>query len=86
MDKININNDNYNIIFEGIENNKKISKYSISYNQINIKIVFDFFIRQTQVKNVKYITDDKKKEFTLEEKKLMEKCKNERPNLNIIIH
>ena len=86
IDKININNDNYNIIFEGIENNKKISKYSISYNQINIKIVFDFFIRQTQVKNVKYITDDKKKEFTLEEKKLMEKCKNERPDLNIIIH
>lgn len=86
MDKININNDNYNIIFEGIENNKIISKYSMSYNHINAKIVINFFLKQTQVKKLEFIPNEKNKEFTLEERKLLEKCKNERKDLNLIIH
>ena len=86
MDKININDDNYTIIFEGIENNKNISKYSMSYNQIKTKIVIEFFIKQAQVKNLIFKTSEKNKELTLEEKKLLEKCKNERPDLNVIIN
>ena len=42
LNKININDDNYNIIFQGIEKNKNISFYSISYNKINPKIVVEF--------------------------------------------
>ena len=90
MDKININNDNYNIIFEGIKENKNIDYYSMSYNKVNPKIILEFFIKQKQVKNLEYIPydknvpEDKNKDFTLEEKKLLEKYKNERPDLNII--
>ena len=90
MDKININNDNYNIIFEGIENNKNISCYSISYNKINPKIVLEFFIKQMQVKDLIYIPydknnpEDKNKDFSLDEKKILEKYKTERPDLNIV--
>ena len=88
MDKININNDNYKIIFEGIENNKNISKYSICQNNINFKIVIGFFMKQMQVKNLKFMMDDKtkNKKLTLDEKKMLDKCKNERPDLNIVIN
>ena len=86
MDKININDDNYKIIFDGIENNKHISKYSFCYNPLDPKIVFEFFMSQMQVKNLRYIHNENNKEFTLEEKKMFEKCKNERPDLYIINH
>ena len=59
MDKININNDNYNIIFEGIKENKNIDYYSMSYNKVNPKIILEFFIKQKQVKNLEYIPYDK---------------------------
>ena len=62
----------------------------MSYNKVNPKIILEFFIKQKQVKNLEYIPydknvpEDKNKDFTLEEKKLLEKYKNERPDLNII--
>lgn len=91
MDKININNDNYSTIFEGIEKNKKIYYYSINYNKINPKIVFEFFMKQTQVKKLEFIPfdknnpEDKNKDFSLDDKKLIEKCKVERPDLELIV-
>ena len=91
IEQININNDNYNIIFDGIENNKTISKYFISYNSdIKPKIVINFFMKQKHVKHLEYIPydkeneKDKNKELTLEEKKLFEKCKNERTDMELI--
>ena len=91
MDQININNDNYNIIFEAIEKNKSIHKYSINFNSdIKPKIVINFFLKQMQVKYLEYIPfdkenpKDKNKELTLEEKKLFEKVKIERPDLKLI--
>ena len=84
MDKINIDDDNYNIIFEGIKNNKHIDKYSFCYNPVDPKIVFEFFMSQKQVKKLRYLPHEDNKEFTLEEKKLIERCKNERPDLYII--
>ena len=88
MDKININNDNYKIIFDGIENNKNISNYSLSYNLINLKIVVDFFMRLTHVKNLKFIPSENNnnKKLTLDDKKILDKCKNERPDLNVTIN
>ena len=91
IEQININNDNYNIIFDGIENNKTINKYFISYNSdIKPKIVINFFMKQKHVKHLEYIPydkeneKDKNKELTLEEKKLFEKCKNERTDMELI--
>jgi len=91
IDQININNDNYNIIFEAIENNKTIQKYSISYNSdIKPKIVINFFMRQMQVKYLEYIPfdkendNDKNKSLSLEERKMFEKLKVDRPDLKLI--
>ena len=75
MDKIDINNDNYEIIFDGIEQNKTISFYTVNYNS-NIKpnIMLNFFIKQMQVKTLEYepydknSDEDKNKVLTLEEK------------------
>ena len=75
IDQININNDNYEIIFEAIEKNKTISSYSVSYNsKIKPIIMLNFFIKQKQVKHLEYELfdkhnpEDKKKELILEEK------------------
>ena len=91
MEQININNDNYNIIFDGIKNNNTISKYNINYNSdIKPKIVINFFISQKQVKYLEYIPYDKdndkykNKELNLEEKKLFKKLQTDRPDMEVI--
>ena len=91
MDKIDINNDNYEIIFDGIEQNKTISFYTVNYNS-NIKpnIMLNFFIKQMQVKTLEYEPydknsyEDKNKVLTLEEKKFFERFKIERPDMELI--
>ena len=91
MDQININNDNYQIIFDAIEKNRNIISYSVSFNsKIKPKIMLNFFIKQKHVKHLEYEPfdkenpEDKKKELTLEEKKLFEKFKTERPDMELI--
>jgi len=91
MDQININNDNYEIIFKAIEQNKTISHYSVSFNsKLKPKIMLNFFIKQKQVKYLEYEPfdkdndEDRKKELTLEEKKMFEKFKTERPDMELI--
>ena len=91
MEQININNDNYNIIFEAIEKNKTIQKYYLNYNSdIKPKIVINFFMKQMQVKYLEYIPfdkdneHDKNKSLTLEERKLFEKLKEERSDMKLI--
>jgi len=91
IDKININNDNYQFIFNAIESAKNITTYSINHNSnVNPKIVLDFFSKQKHVKILYYepfdknSNEDRKKELTLEEKRLFEKMKNERTDMKII--
>ena len=91
MDKININNNNYQIIFDAIEKNKNISCYSVNHNsKIKPKIILDFFIKQMQVKTLYYEpfdkndAEDRKKELSLDEKKMFEKFKTERPDMKIV--
>ena len=91
MDKININNDNYKIIFDAIEVNKKLYSYTLNYNsKIKPMIVLNFFIKQKQVKYLEYEPydkdnpEDKKKELTLEEKKMFAKLKTERPDMKFV--
>ena len=91
MEQININNENYNIIFDAIEKNKTIQKYYLNYNSdIKPKIVINFFMKQMQVKYLEYIPfdkdneHDKNKSLTLEERKLFEKLKEERSDMKLI--
>ena len=91
IEQINITNENYSLIFDAIKENKNISKYSLSYNSdIKPKIVLNFFMEQKQVKSLEYIPfnpendKDKKKELSLEEKKLFEKFKTTRPDMELV--
>ena len=88
MENLNINMDNYEIIFDAIKFNIDISSYTLSYNSgLKPKIVLSFFLRLTHVKYLEYIPydpQDKGKELTLEEKKLIEQFKNERKDLELI--
>jgi len=88
MENLNINMDNYEIIFDAIKFNIDISSYTLSYNSgLKPKIVLSFFLGLTHVKYLEYIPygpQDKGKELTLEEKKLIEQFKNERKDLELI--
>ena len=91
MDNINITNDNYQIIFSAIEQNKIINRYSLNYNsKIKPKILLSFFLTQKQVKHLEYEPydkenpEDKNKELTLEERKIFEKFKTERPDMELV--
>ena len=82
---------NYKIIFDAIEVNKKLYSYTLNYNsKIKPMIVLNFFIKQKQVKYLEYEPydkdnpEDKKKELTLEEKKMFAKLKTERPDMKFV--
>ena len=91
MEQININNENYNIIFDAIEKNKTIQKYYLNYNSdIKPKIVINFFMKQMQVKYLEYIPFDKDEEkdkyksLTLKERKMFEKLKEDRADMKLV--
>ena len=94
IDKININNENYQIIFDGIEQNENINYYTVNYNsKIKPVIMLNFFKKQKQVKKLEYEpyepfdktkNDGKNRELTLEEKKLFEIFKKERPDIKLL--
>ena len=88
MGNININMDNYEIIFDAIKLNINISKYILSYNSgLKPKLVLTFFSELSYVKYLEYIPFDpldKGKDLTLEEKKLIEQIKIDRKDLELV--
>ncbi len=89
LDQMNLNMDNYNIILDAIKQNNTIKYYSLSYNHdLKPKIVLNFFLEKNDVDCLEYIPYNHDthptKELTLEEKKILEKYKTEKPNLKII--
>ncbi len=87
--QMNLNMDNYNIILDAIKENKIIKYYSLSYNHdLKPKIILNFFLEKNGVDCLEYIPYNHDthptKEFTLEEKKILERYKIEKPNLKII--
>ena len=89
LDQMNLNMDNYNIILDAIKENKIIKYYSLSYNHdLKPKIILNFFLEKNGVDCLEYIPYNHDthptKEFTLEEKKILERYKIEKPNLKII--
>lgn len=92
LENLNINMDNYILLFDAFASNKTITHYNLSYNsELKPKVLLTFFFGLKNVKYLEYIPYDKDndkdrgKDFTLEEKKLIEQIKNERKDMNLII-
>ena len=87
--QMNLNMDNYHIIFDAIENNRTIKHYDLSNNyDLKPKLVLNFFFKKNGIECLEYIPYNPEthpgKELTLEEKKIIEKFKNEKPELKLI--
>ena len=87
--QMNLNMDNYQIIFDAIDNNKTIKHYDLSNNyDLKPKLVLNFFFKKHGIECLEYIPYNPEKhpgkELTLEEKKLIEKFKNEKPEMKLI--
>lgn len=90
LDKMNINMENYEIIFDAIKENSTITKYYFSYNSdLKPIIVLKFFFQLKCLKFLEFVPydpdndKDKGKELTLDEKKFIEKYKNERTDIEL---
>lgn len=90
LDQMNLNMDNYNLIFDAIEKNNTITHYSLSFNPVlKPKMVLNFFLKKECITKLDYVPwnldndKDKGKCFTLEEKKLIEKFSSSRPKVKL---
>ena len=79
LDNIGINMNNYSKLFDAFTNSSSLVDYSLSYNsELKPKMVLSFFLNLTHLKSLEYIPfdskndEDKGKELTLEEKKIIE--------------
>ena len=92
MEKMNLDMKNYNIILEPIKENNKIVCFNFSFNpKLDPKIILEFFYERKELNMLAYIPykeamnkNDKKVEFNLDEKKIIEKFKKERKNVKLI--
>ena len=92
MEKMNLNMSNYNIIFNGLNENESMVNFSFCFNpQIKPRIVLEYFLHRKKLHSLAYIPykanindKDKKVEFNLEEKKLIEKFKKKRKKVKLI--
>jgi hypothetical protein len=92
LEKMNLNMNNYNIILEGLNENETITNFSFCFNpNIKPKIILEYFLHRKKLSTLVYIPykqsiNDKgpKIEFTLEEKKLIEKFKKKRKKVKLI--
>lgn len=91
LNKMNINMDNYQLILNGLSGNKTIRNFRFSYNpKIKPRIILEYFFYRKELNSLTYIPykddiNDKKEkvEFNLDEKKLIEKFKNERKDVKL---
>ena len=92
LEKMNLNMNNYSIILEGLKENETITNFSFCFNpNIKPKIILEYFYHRKKLSTLVYIPykqsiNDKgpKIEFTLEEKKLIEKFKKKRKKVKLI--
>ena len=92
LEKMNLNMTNYNFIFEGLKENETITNFSFCFNpNIKPRIILDYFLHRKKLNALAYIPykasiNEKgpKVEFTLEEKKLIEKFKKKRKKVKLI--
>ena len=81
---------NKDSIFDAIKGNNVLTNFSFNFNSgLSPKFVLNFFLNRKNLNSLEYCPfnpekeKEKNKEFTLEEKKLIEKFKIERPGVEI---
>ena len=92
MEKMNLNMGNYNLIFNGLNENDIISDFSFCYNpNIKPRIVLEYFLHRKKLSSLVYIPykegiNEKslKVQFNLEERKLIEKFTKKRKRVKLI--
>ena len=83
MEKMNLNMSNYNLIFNGLNENEVMIHFSFCFNpKIKPRLVLEYFLHRKKLSSLAYIPykanindKDKKVEFNLDERKLIEKFK-----------
>lgn len=88
LDQMNINMDNYHIIFEALDQNKTITHFYFSYNgDLKPKIAINYFLKRNELKFLEFVPYNpethKDKYLNLEEKKLLEKFSETRKDVVI---
>ena len=92
MEKMNLNMSNYNYIFNGLNENDLMTHFSFCFNpKIKPRIVLEYFLHRKKLSYFAYIPykaningNEQKVEFSLEEKKLIEKFKKKRKKVKLI--
>ena len=92
MEKMNLTMQNYNFIFNGLNENETISNFSFCYNpNVKPRIILEYFLHRKKLSMLAYIPykpsineKDTKVEFNLEERKLIEKFKKKRKKVKLI--
>ena len=92
MEKMNLNMKNYNLIFNGLNENNNIAHFSFCFNpNIKPRIVLEYFLHRKKLSSLAYIPykaniNEKgpKVEFNLEERKIIEKFKKKRKRVKLI--
>ena len=92
MDKMNLDMKNYNIILDALKVNNIIVNFSFCFNpKVKPKILLDYFYERNELNSLAYIPyksivneSDKKVEFTLEERKIIERFKKKRKKVKLV--
>ena len=92
MEKMNLNMSNYNLIFNGLNENEVMIHFSFCFNpKIKPRIILEYFLHRKKLSSLAYIPykanineKDQKVEFNLEERKLIEKFKKKRKKVKLI--
>ena len=92
MEKMNLTMQNYNFIFNGLNENEIISNFSFCFNpKVKPRIILEYFLHRKKLSSLAYIPykaniNDKgpKVEFSLDEKKIIEKFKKKRKKVKLI--
>ena len=94
LENMNLTNNTYNYIIDGLNENDKITHFNFSFNpNIKPKIILEYFLHRKKLSNLTYIPyranineNGPKIGFNLEEKKIIQKFKNKRARIKLIIN
>ena len=92
LENMNLTNNTYKYIFNGLNENDKINHFNFSFNpKIKPKIILEYFLHRKKLSSLTYIPyktniNEKRSkiEFNLEEKKILKKFKDKRVRVKLI--